>query len=144
MQRSLSHNKFSGRIETGNKIGIDIIRSFLVVSRLKFDPGMVVRQNIGETIFGSVDRHISCRARFFSTNVFQFFVFFGKAEIRIRAHNSVVFTKIFQLDRFGGFNKRILKGNIVAVPHITRQTSFQTGTSRRIFHPANSQNDQCN
>ena len=40
---TLSDNKFPWRVESRDKIGIDIIRALLVIGGLEFDPRVVIR-----------------------------------------------------------------------------------------------------
>ena len=103
----LSDNKFSGGIEARYKIGIDVIRTFLIIGRLKFNPRMIVGQNVGKPILRSVNGHIGGRARFLSADMLQLFVLFREPKVRISGHDAVMFGEVLQLNGFRRFNHRI-------------------------------------
>ena len=65
----LSNNEFSWWIKTRNKVGIYVIRPFFVIGRLEFDSWMVVRQNIRETIFGTINWHVGSSAKKKKTSI---------------------------------------------------------------------------
>ena len=52
----LSNNKFSLRIEPGDKVCVDEVASFLVISGLQLNTAVVVRQDVCKPVFGPVDR----------------------------------------------------------------------------------------
>ena len=103
----LSDNKFSGGIEARYKVGIDVIRTFLIIGRLKFNPRMIVGQNVGKPILRSVNGHIGGRARFLSADMLQLFVLFREPKVRISGHDAVMFGEVLQLNGFRRFNHRI-------------------------------------
>ena len=120
MQRSLSYDEFAGGVVTGNKVGVDEIGPFLVVRRLQLDARMVVWQNVGESVLGTVDRHVGCRAWLFASDMLQFLVFLGETEVRVGRHDAVVFSEVFEFDRLGRLDDGVRQGNVVsAVPQVT-------------------------
>lgn len=107
MFTNLSDDKFSGGIEARYKVGIDVIRTFLIIRWLKFNPRMIVGQNVGKPILRSVNGHIRGRARFLSTDMLQLFVLFREPKVRISGHDAVMFGEVLQLNGLRRFNHRI-------------------------------------
>ena len=118
MQRTLGDDKLPGRIKSGNKVGVNVVAALVVVAGLELDPGVVVGQNIGEPVFRPVARKIGRAARFFSSDVFQFFVLLGKAEVGVGGHDPVVFGEVFELDGLGGLDDAVRQRDVVAVTHV--------------------------
>jgi hypothetical protein len=56
MQRPLSHDKLSRGIVARYIIGVDVIGSFVVVDGLQLEARMIVREDVGKTIFGTITR----------------------------------------------------------------------------------------
>lgn len=59
---------------------------------------MVVWQDVGEPVLGTVDGQVGRHTRLIPANVFEAVKLFRETEIRIRCHTSVVLSKILQLD----------------------------------------------
>lgn len=66
-------------ITYGYVVSVDVIGSFLVINRLQFKSGMVIRQDVRETILWSVTRQVGKCAGLVPSNMFQFFEFLTKS-----------------------------------------------------------------
>jgi hypothetical protein len=136
VERALRDNELPRRVEAGNEVSVDVVATLVVVAGLELDPGVVVGQDIGETVFRPIAWQIGSTARFLSANMFQFFILFGESEIGIGGHDSVMFGEIFELDRFRGFDDGVGEGDVVAVTHVAGCATFQTRqTGISVTHP---------
>ena len=98
MKRALGHDKLSLGVVAGHEVGVDVVAALLVVRGLELHPAVVVGQDVGEPVLGSVDRKIRRRAVLVTTHVFQFLVLLAEPEVAVCGHDTVVFGEIFQLD----------------------------------------------
>lgn len=80
MQRTLRHNELTRRIVTRHIIGVYVVRSFVIVHRLQLEPGVIVWQNVGETVLRPVAWQVGKGAGLIATDVLQLFKFFTKSE----------------------------------------------------------------
>ena len=120
VERSLCDDKLPGRVVARHKVGVDKVRPLFVVCGLQLDPGVVVRQDVGEPVFGPVDRHVRRRARLLAAHVLQLLVLFGEPEVRVGRHDAVVLGKVLQLHRLGRLHHRVGQRDVVtSMSHVS-------------------------
>jgi len=98
VQRSLCDDKFSFGIESWHKTSVDEIAPLFIIRGLKFDPTVVVRQDICEPILGPIYWQVRSSAQLVPTNMLEFLVFFAESEVAVSRHDSIMFGKVFQFD----------------------------------------------
>ena len=59
---------------------------------------MIVRENVGESVLGTVDRQVSCSTGLVSPNMFQLLELLAEPEVTVGRHDPVVLSKVLQLD----------------------------------------------
>ena len=119
-----------------HKVGIDKITALFVVSGLQLDPGVVIRQDVGEPVLGPVDRDVRRGARFVPPHVLELLVLLGEAEVGVCGHDAVVLGKVLELHGPGRFDHGLRDGLVVAVTHVAGGATFQT-VRGAVSHPGN-------
>ena len=79
----LCDDKLPRRIVPRHEVGVDEIRSLLVVRGLQLDPAVVVGEDVGEPVLGAVHGEVGGDAGHVTTNVLQLLVFFGEPVIEM-------------------------------------------------------------
>ena len=105
----MGHDELPGRVESGHKVGVDVVATLVVVARLKLDSRVVVRQDVGEPVLGPVARQVGGRACLLPADVLQLLVLLGEPEVRVGRHDAVVFGKVFELDRLRRLDDAVRK-----------------------------------
>ena len=104
VERTLSHYELPLGVEPGHEAGVDVVASLLVISRLELDPAVVVGEDVGEPVLGSVHRQVRGSAQLVPANVLQLLVLLAEPEVAVGRHDPVVLGEVLQFDRSGGLN----------------------------------------
>ena len=75
---------------------------------------MIVGQDVGEPVLGSVDRQVSSCAHLVAANMLQLLILLAEPEVRVRRHDPVVLSKVHQLDRSGCLDDRVWQADGVS------------------------------
>ena len=104
VERTLGHDKLPLGVEAGDEVGVDVVAPVLVVGGLELDPAVVVGEDVGEPVLGSVHRQVRGSAQLVPAHVLQLLVLLAEPEVAVGRHDPVVLGEVLQLDRSGGFN----------------------------------------
>lgn len=80
----MRHDELAWRVVAGHVVGVDVIRAFVVVDGLELESRVIVGENVGKAIFGSITWQISERAWLVAANMLEFLKFFAKSVKRNR------------------------------------------------------------
>lgn len=147
-------------------IGINVIGPFVIVNWLQFKTWMIVRQNICETILGTIAGQIGKCAWLIASNMFQFFKLFAESinmkksgsnhiqwmfeengcwrnvpEIRIGRHQAIMVGEILNQNRATCFDNAVWQWHIVVGTWLLGSFATSTATTTHIQHRHNHDED---
>lgn len=99
-------------------VGVDVVRALLVVHRLQLEARVVVGQDVGESVLGSVAGQVGERAGLVPTHVLQLLELFAEAEVRVGGHQPVVVGEVLDSDGARGLDDGVGEGHVVIGPGV--------------------------